>query len=414
MPRANEAGGRNLRRSLGLWALAALGASLILAGMLVWNQRQVRARWSVVQAGDWQRGSDLFFGRAGCGQCHSVNGKGAGLAPDLGARSAPRSGLGQLITAMWNHAPEIWARLASRNLPYPAIDQEEMAHLLAFLYFEQCKDVPGDAGLGREVFAAKGCGACHAIEAKEGGKGATFPSDGTDSPAKWAGVMWSHTARMGPAMSKAAVVWPRFENREMADLFAYVRQKSGLSSADAGRPAPDPERGWKVFQSRSCIACHSVRGEGGKTGPPLGPERQTPVGLLKLAGLMWSHSPEMWRKSEGTETTYPTLNGQDLADLAAFLLSLHYAEPAGSALVGKTLFAVRGCGRCHGENGDGSKLGPRLRGRAERFGSVALAASLWRHGRAMYAKTREAGLAWPALAESDVGNLTSFLNQPPD
>ncbi len=414
MPRASESGVLNPGRSLALWAVAALAACLTLAGMLVWRQRHIRTRWSVVQVGDWQRGSDLFFNRKGCGQCHSVNGIGSRLAPDLGARIAPHSGLGQLVTAMWNHAPQIWARMESRKMAYPAIDQEDMAHLLAFLYVEQCADVPGDARLGQEVFVAKKCGACHAMEAAERKTGPLLSAAGAVTPVRWAGIMWSHTARMQPLMKEAGLSWPEFQGREMVDLYAYVREAARRSSPDAGLPLPNPEQGWKVFQSRSCVACHSVRGEGGNAGPPLGPERQTPVGLLKLAGLMWSHSPEMLRKSAATKTAFPTLDGQDLADLSAFLLSLHYSEPAGSALVGKTLFAARGCSRCHGADGSGSRLGPRLRGRAERFSSVALAASLWRHGRAMYAKTKEAGLAWPALAETDVGNLMSFLNQSPD
>jgi hypothetical protein len=39
-----------------------------------------------------------------------------------------------------------------------------------------------------------------------------------------------------------------------------------------------------------------------------------------------------------------------------------------------------------------------------------MAAALWRHGPAMFRRTRDLGLPWPVLAENDVGDLITFLN----
>jgi hypothetical protein len=43
-----------------------------------------------------------------------------------------------------------------------------------------------------------------------------------------------------------------------------------------------------------------------------------------------------------------------------------------------------------------------------------MAAALWRHGPAMFRRTRDLGLAWPVLAEDDIGELIAFLNTSPE
>ena len=99
-----------------------------------------------------------------------------------------------------------------------------------------------------------------------------------------------------------------------------------------------------------------------------------------------------------------------MADLIGFLHTLRYFEPGGSPPVGEMLFAIRGCGECHGARGEGTSLGPGIRGRGVVFSSVSLATSLWRHGPAMYQRAREHRHPWPMLKESDVGDLVVFLN----
>jgi mono/diheme cytochrome c family protein len=103
-----------------------------------------------------------------------------------------------------------------------------------------------------------------------------------------------------------------------------------------------------------------------------------------------------------------------MADLIAFLYSFRYFEPGGSPRVGEVLFDGRGCGHCHGEDAQGTALGPRLRGRGQRFTSVTLAAAFWRHDPEMYERTQELGIAWPALGARDVGDLITFLNTAPE
>jgi mono/diheme cytochrome c family protein len=110
----------------------------------------------------------------------------------------------------------------------------------------------------------------------------------------------------------------------------------------------------------------------------------------------------------------PHFVDREMADLIAFLYSFRYSEPGGSPRVGEVLFDGRGCGRCHGDDAQGTALGPRLRGRGQRFTSVTLAAALWRHDPEMYERARKLGIAWPALGARDVGDLITFLNTAPE
>ena len=213
-------------------------------------------------------------------------------------------------------------------------------------------------------------------------------------------------------MNQLGLPWPKFAGKEMNDLLAYIRENWGGPRREFEVLPADPDRGWKLFQSKSCIACHAVKGEGGRLGPDLGPNRPLPASIVEFAGLMWNHSPDMWRTMKAQGIQRPSFEGQQMADLIAFLYSIRDSEPGGSVQLGKSLFESRGCSRCHGPRAEGTQQAPALRGRGETFNMMALAEALWRHGPKMYQKTQELGLPWPALAESEVGDLVVFLNTP--
>jgi cytochrome c2 len=175
----------------------------------------------------------------------------------------------------------------------------------------------------------------------------------------------------------------------MNDLLAYIREVSrGVRRERELLPA-SPAHGWSLFQQKSCILCHSVKGQGERAGPELGPNRKVPLTIVQFAGLMWNHSPQMWQALRARGIARPALEGQEIADLVAFLSSLRYFEPGGSPELGRTVFAERGCSHCHGSDAQGSRLGPPLRGRGQDATSVTLATSLWDHGPSMYKRARE-------------------------
>ncbi len=132
--------------------------------------------------------------------------------------------------------------------------------------------------------------------------------------------------------------------------------------------------------------------------------------FVQFAGLMWNHSPEMWRAMEARNIARPTFEGQEMADLFAYLYSVGYFRSAGSPGKGRELFAERGCSYCHGADAEGTSLGPGLRKPERPFTSTTLAAALWCHGPEMYERAQQLGRPWPTLGENDIADLSAFLN----
>ena len=53
--------------------------------------RTIEKKATAAETGDAAHGKELFYGTAGCGTCHMVNGKGGRLGPDLSSTGASRS-----------------------------------------------------------------------------------------------------------------------------------------------------------------------------------------------------------------------------------------------------------------------------------------------------------------------------------
>lgn len=395
------------------WMAAALLVALLLVVLGVWRYRSGEENWSTFLAGDPHQGAETFR-KKGCSQCHAVNGAGGTLAPDLGFQRPARSTLNQLVTAMWNHAPRMWERMQAERIAYPSFSTREMADLFAYLYTARYVDEPADPTVGRLLFSQKSCIRCHAIA----GEGGTLGPDlralrPVDTPIFWAQAMWNHAPAMETHMRQMKIAWPHFDNNEMSDLLAYVREERAGPRKEFELLPADPARGWALFQKKNCIACHAIGGEGGTTAPDLGSGRPLPPTLTQVAGRMWNHSPEMWAAMKAKGIERPTFEGQEMADLIAFLYSVRYFELAGSPLVGKELFSQRKCARCHGDDARGGEIGPALRGQRKFLTQVTLAKALWSHGPRMYKRSQELGLGWPTLQETDLGHLLAFLNSPP-
>ena len=400
------------RRQLLVWIVAALAASFLLIGILLWQHRSAEERSSTFLVGDPHAGAHIFREK-GCSHCHSVNGAGAKLAPDLGFERPARSNLNQLVTEMWNHAPRMWARMEAERIAYPSFSAKEMANLFAYLYTARYVAEPGEVAHGQLLFSQKGCIRCHAIAGEGGELGPDLKKLGpVDTPIFWAQAMWNHAPAMETHMRQMNVPWPHFDGSEMNDLLAYIREERGGPQREFELLPADPGRGWTLFQKKACIVCHAIGGEGGTTAPDLGLGRPLPPTLTQVAGRMWNHSPEMWAAMQAKGIERPAFEGREMADLIAFLYSVRYFELAGSPVVGRELFSERHCSRCHGTDGQGSELAPGLRGRGRFLTPVTLAKALWLHGPRMYQRSQELGLGWPTLQENDLGHLLAFLNSP--
>jgi cytochrome c2 len=348
--------------------------------------------------------------------CHAISGSGGHLASDLGV--VPTSGhpnLGQLVTTMWNHAPDMWRRMQKEDLRVAPMTEGQVSDLFAFLYLVRYMDEPGDAAQGGRLFESKGCILCHAVRGQGGKIGPDLAAiSGVDTPIEWAQALWNHAPAMEKNIGKVGVAWPRFEKNEMNDLLAYVREVVGGPRSESKLLPADPGHGRELFNSKSCVACHAVQGRGGHTGPDLAAGRQSPLSMVQFAGVMWNHSPQMYQAMNIRGIERPRFAGQEMADLMAFFNSLRYFEADGSVQAGRGLFTSRGCSRCHGANAQGTSLGPALGGSQRHVNSVVLATALWRHGPEMYRRTQSLGIPWPKLEENDLGDLFAFLNAKPE
>jgi len=394
-----------------VWGVSAGLALLMLTGILISQRDETRRRFSVFLAANPAQGGGVFREK-GCVNCHAVNGRGGTVGPDLGRKRPDRATLAQLVTAMWNHAPKMWDRMRSEKVPYPSLTYDETARLVAYLYMSRHVDLPGNAQHGNQLFQSKGCIRCHAIDGKGGRIGPDLAHvPGLDSPVAFTRELWNHASAMQAGMEKLGITWPHFEGHELNDLFAYLQAANPQSNPGSAGVPGDPEHGWKVFQDKACMTCHSLKDEEG-VGPSFGTNRTLPDTFLQVGGLMLSHSPKMQRAMEARQISRPQFEGEEMTDLIAFLYSLRYTEPAGSPHVGESVFAWRGCSRCHGDQAQGTKVAPALRGRGQNYNSISLATALWRHGNGMYRQSQKMGLSWPTLAEGDVGDLLAFLNSP--
>ena len=399
------------------WLVAAVVALLFLLAVLRYEKYD-RAReqrtLSSFMAGDPREGGRVFSDK-GCVRCHAIGGVGgteaAGKAGDLGKVPEGNLSLNELATAMWNHAPEMWKGMQEKQFDYPRMTEEQVTNLFAFLYTIRYVDESGDSERGRALFASKGCIQCHALQGRGGRLGPDLAQASyLGVPILWAQEMWNHAPRMEALIREKNLAWPKFRDTEMIDLLGYVRSlNTGLRRGFEVLPA-NPDRGRELFRQKGCIACHAVDGEGGTLGPDLGRERKLPRTLTQAAGWMWNHSPEMWRTMQTRGLERPQFEGREMADLLAYLFSIHYFDEPGDPEGGKQVFRSKGCATCHGDYGRGGKGGPNIQQLKGKFSPVRMAYTMWQHGPEMYARAQRRNIPWPKFRGSEMADLVAFLN----
>lgn len=365
--------------------------SALLAGVLLWEHEQERARWNAIPMPDAAAGARLFHEK-GCSECHRVGGDGQRIGPDLCSANLDQSAA--FVAAFWNAAPHMWALLDWDQDRTPTLGRQELGHLYAFFREVRFSNPRGDADRGRGVFASKGCGECHEPASLEEGIADRRP------------LAFARSLAAHPSTAEAVPQAASFSGDEMSDLIAYLR-----SDLPAPRHRPtgvvgDAIRGSQVFRRPTCSGCHL---EGEEVVPGLLLDDSSGTSLGDVSGSMWNHAMRAEQPLEARD-----LSEQDLADLVAFLDNTRHAEPGGSSRLGELVFRLRGCAGCHGAGGEGSESGPAVRGHNRPGTTIELAAELWRHGPEMARRLRAEHGSWPTLTADDVGNLLAFFNSPPN
>src|ERR1700748_2422025 len=96
-----------------------------------------------------------------CIQCHSINGQGGKIGPDLGRRADRDFTPATLAATMWNHAPAMWEAMRGRNIQAGDLNPQAAQDLFAYFYSARFFEKPGDAARGKRLFAARRCAECH-------------------------------------------------------------------------------------------------------------------------------------------------------------------------------------------------------------------------------------------------------------
>lgn len=385
-----------------------LGSGLTLGSLLLWAASPAGAQVRPELAQNPLAGSQVF-GSKGCVKCHSVNGLGGTLAPDLGA-SSRRHSFYELAAAMWNHMPEMGKQMEELGIARPAMDAEEAGDLIAFLFTLDYFDPPGDVEVGKKLFTEKKCVACHQIGLFGGVSGPSLDHlSQYGSPILVAASMWNHGPAMAEEMEARGLTRPTFSGSELSDLIAYLesvgpRPLQGPLYVLPGRAA----EGRVVFVERQCIECHSVGGVGGRVGPDLA-EREMQVGLTEFAAAMWNKEPAMIAAMEARDITVPQLGAGEMADLVAYLYSIQYFAVAGDPYEGRTHLTTKRCLECHSFSGVGGNGGSDLSQVSELDSPAAVMSQMWNHSALMEAGTATREREWPSLTSEEMADIIALF-----
>lgn len=384
--------------------------AILLSALFLWPAKTLYAQEGTdALPGDPLAGRQVFLYK-GCEKCHTIWGEGGTLGPDLGKVGMWYSVM-QLAGALWNHSPEMIEKMRERHIPRPTISTAEMADLTAFLYFLNYFDPPGEPAKGEILFSQKGCGQCHVVGGNGGGIGPTLDRyKRFASPLFLARAMWSHGPAMAGKMQEMNVPRPRFAERDLAHIFAYIQRVSAEKSTEKVYMVPgSPARGKKVFTDKGCVQCHAIRGAGGRIGPDLGREELN-KSVTEIAGLMWNHGPKMWAKMQALKIPLPQFSDQEVSDLVAYLFFLQYFDPPGNVVKGQGLYMEKGCVLCHyAPRGAERPLAPDLSRSPAISSPLELCSALWNHAPVMEAQIRERGLLWPRFRGDEVRDLVEYL-----
>ena len=263
-------------------------------------------RLSVPQpvAADSARGAGLFETLA-CVQCHSINGKGGTVAPDLGRRIDRDFTPASLAATMWNHAPAMWAAMRDRNVQAGDLNDQggrrSVCLLLLGAFFRQT----GRRRRGKRLFSVKHCADCHGLT--DGEIPAAKPVSQWESighPMALVDAMWNHAATMREEFARRKLAWPALTAQELADMLVYLRNLPAERAAPAGLEISSGGNGASLFESKGCASCHTGKLDLGS--------RLRNKTLTGIAVEMWNHAPRM-------APNPPQLSLEEMRDLVSYL-----------------------------------------------------------------------------------------------
>ena len=130
----------------------------------------------------------------------------------------------------------------------------------------------------------------------------------------------------------------------MTRLWAFIRCGArGARRRFRGGFRARPE----LFETLTCVQCHSVNGTVANIAPDLGRMLDRSFTPATLAATMWNHAPAMWSAMRERQIVAGELDQQAAQDLMAFFYAARFFEKPGDAGRGKRVFERDGCAGCH-------------------------------------------------------------------
>ncbi|MFQ5692887.1 MAG: c-type cytochrome, partial [Nitrospinota bacterium] len=224
------------------------------------------------------------------------------------------------------------------------------------------------ASKGRRLFIKLGCSGCHLLKGYEDlpKVGPSLLKASQKLRPEWM-VPW--ILRPRDYLPKTRMPFFALTPRQATAITAYLLKasdKAPPSGSEKFNPGPDVQaavrRGRAIFESRGCLACHTIDGKGGDFAPDLS---RVAAKVKPDWVVNWLKNP----KHYNPDTVMPNLRLSDAEaqDLAAYLLSRGKPGPADPTLAaqledpaviqeGRRLVANFGCYGCHKIQGT-EKLG---------------------------------------------------------
>ena len=109
------------------------------------------------------------------------------------------------------------------GLERPTFQENEMADLIAFLYFLRFLEKEPNVERGEMLFGQKGCRSCHHFgDADVEGSFSLSTLKTAQPKVDVAASMWNHANEMSQKMTRKKMEWPRLLPGEMNDLIEYI------------------------------------------------------------------------------------------------------------------------------------------------------------------------------------------------
>jgi cytochrome c2 len=348
---------------------------------------------AAVLGADSERGQGLFVSLA-CIQCHSVNGHGGTVGPDLGRIVDRGFTPASLAATMWNHAPSMWPQIQARGLAIGNLDEQAAADLFAYFYSARFFDKPGDAARGKRVFETKHCEVCHGLTAPKLPEAKPVSAwESIGHPMALVNAMWNHVSLMNTEFKKQHVPWAALTSQDVSDLLVYVRNVPPGRQVTPGLKVASGPRGEELFHSKGCANCHQ-----GKLALP---QRLAGRTLTDIAVDMWNHGPRMAGNA-------PRLTLDEMRDVVSYLWADAFFTPTGSVSAGERVFKAKRCAECHTKGAGGAPPLSSVKGSLTAAGMVS---ALWRHGPKMLDTMGAQGISWPTFRTPEMANLIAYLNK---